>query len=376
MSARVEISTQIAKPSRAPAEFLSLRPANNVDTLRFLLASAVVLSHSFPLGTGSENHEPLRWLTGQLSLGTLSVNFFFTLSGFLITRSWLRRKSALDYLWRRVGRIYPGFIVANLAGALLVTRWALGADAGSAGVHWKTLSAGTLCLGDYWQPGLFQGNAYPEVLNGSLWSIPYEFKCYLGVALLGLVGLLSRRMAMLAMFVAVLVMGFVLTHTDPGGIILGAVLSTPQKWVQLVPYFLAGMAACVFQDRIELGGKWVLSCMLLLILFRFMPDGLSLALPLCGSYLLLYLAFSSRVRLWRLGLHGDFSYGIYLYAYPIQQLVVMKAGGRMHPLVLFAIAWPLSVLAGVLSWHLVEKWFLRRTRRRRSEGEAAAESAG
>ena len=96
-------------------------PQNNFDFLRFCLASAVILSHCFPMLDGSNHREPLYVLTGgRVTLGSLAVDGFFTLSGFLILQSWLSCRGLTDYLRRRALRICPGFAVASLVSILLV----------------------------------------------------------------------------------------------------------------------------------------------------------------------------------------------------------------------------------------------------------------
>ena len=100
--------------------------ANNFDALRFLFASLVVFSHSFPLAEGNELREPLWRMTEQTTLGGISVHCFFIISGFLIAASWDRRKDVGQFLKRRVLRIYPGFIIANAVGVFLVAAVAAG----------------------------------------------------------------------------------------------------------------------------------------------------------------------------------------------------------------------------------------------------------
>src|SRR5271156_1804319 len=94
---------------------------NNLEFVRLLLAVLVILSHSFPLATGTERTEPLLMATrGQTTAGTIAVDLFFVLSGFLITNSFLSSSSLWGYLRKRIRRIYPGFIAVSLVGALIV----------------------------------------------------------------------------------------------------------------------------------------------------------------------------------------------------------------------------------------------------------------
>jgi peptidoglycan/LPS O-acetylase OafA/YrhL len=112
----------------------------------------------------------------------------------------------------------------------------------------------------------------------------------------------------------------------------------------------------------------------LLAVAVFVPFGLTALMPIAGSYLLFAAAFSPALRVHGWARPGDFSYGIYLYAFPIQQLIVQRLGA-IHPLALFALATPAAVLFGAASWHGVERWFLRRTRKPSPPAPVAAESA-
>ena len=94
-----------------------------------------------------------------------------------------------------------------------------------------------------------------------------------------------------------------------------------------------------------------------------MPYGLIFILPLCATYVILWLAFIPTTHVRHFARHGDCSYGIYLYAFPIGQMIA-SVTGQTSPWLLFLLAWPLSVLAGLLSWHLVEKRFMKAPVRR------------
>src|SRR5262249_38480757 len=138
---------------------------------------------------GDRHREPLTLLFGTLSLGELSVYGFFLISGYLIVQSFDRSPSNLAYLRNRVLRIYPGYAVAYLACIIVVAPLA-GADPRSLDV---TKAASHLAFLD--SPRLvadaFAGTQYPS-LNGSMWTIAYEFRCYLFVLAFGALGLFRR----------------------------------------------------------------------------------------------------------------------------------------------------------------------------------------
>jgi len=331
---------------------------NSFDTLRLVFAVLVIFSHSFALGRGSNDTEPLSVLThGQITLGNVSVWAFFVISGFLIAQSWTRSPKPLKFLRRRVARIYPGFAVAALLTALIVVPLATDPP-----VHhpmaMRSFLWQTLRLQVFGAPPVFVHNAWPNVLNGSLWSVPFEFWCYIGILLLGVTGILLRRWLVAALFAAAIGWHLYLSITGwiPGGKILGVIFGFPLFWAVVLPFFLAGSLFHIFGGAIVLRKPLMIVALVILIASKVIP--LVVTLPTCGAYVLLSLAYLPLLRPLNLGRFGDFSYGAYLYAFPIQQLIVKYAGGAMAPIKLFMLAAPLAVGAGALSWFLVERHFL------------------
>jgi peptidoglycan/LPS O-acetylase OafA/YrhL len=335
---------------------------NSFDTLRLFFAVLVIFSHSYALGRGSNDTEPLSVLThGQITFGNVSVWAFFVISGFLIAKSWTRSPNPLKFLKRRVARIYPGFIVAALLTALVVVPFA--ADPATRHpVAIGNFLLQTLRLQVFDVSPVFVHNAQPNALNGSLWSVPFEFWCYIGILLLGVTGILRRRWPVVAIFGAVVAWHLYLSITGwiPGGKILGVIFGFPLFWAIVLPFFLAGSLFHLFGGTAMLRKPLIIAALAILVASNFVPNGLIVTLPICGAYLLLGLAYLPWLRPLNLGRFGDFSYGTYLYAFPIQQLIVKFGGGNMAPLKLFLLAAPLSVGVGALSWFLVERHFLAR----------------
>ena len=341
---------------------------NNFDFLRLALAVLVIFSHSFPLGAGSEVHEPLRVLThGQMTFGAFAVDLFFVMSGFLIAGSAERSRSIGSFLKKRVSRIYPAFVVSAVLMALVVLPLASGTFAGASWpVRLMDFVLQTLRLQEFHVSGAFAHNPYPGVLNGSVWSIQYEFWCYLGVALMAAVGLLRQRGWVLACFVVsvAISVAFQTQGWILGGKFAGKVLGSPQLWARLLPFYLAGVVFYLFRDRIKLH-TWAASLALVALLAAsWVHVGWTAVFPFAGAYLVFYVAFARWIPLQRTGRFGDFSYGTYLYAFPIEQLLVMAFGHAVAPWLLFVIATPLTLLAAVVSWYAVERWFLRPGRRK------------
>jgi len=349
---------------------------NNFDSLRLIFAILVILSHSFPLATGKGGGDPLSVLTyGQITLGNISVWAFFVISGFLITQSWQRSPKVGKYLKRRIGRIYPGFVVAAVLTAVFVVPFA--ADPGTyvpvplRGFLFSTLR---LLLFDY--PPIFVHNPAANFLNGSLWSVPYEFWCYLGVMTLGLVGLLRKRWSVVLLFALVVGLDLYMKITGwrPSGGLLGQIVGYPPFWATVLPFYLAGTIFHLYGGQKLLRKPVLIVAAIALVASNFIPHGLAVTAPTCGAYLLMALAYWPVLHPLNLGRFGDFSYGTYLYAFPIQQLLVMLAHGHISPWLLFAEATPITVAVGALSWFFVERHFLQRSSQLKHEGIALPES--
>ena len=337
--------------------------SNNFDFLRFALATLVIYSHSFDLKWWGD-HELLNRLSRhQLSFGELSVDMFFVMSGFLITHSWLRSKHLYDFLQKRVLRIYPAFIVAVTLTVFLIGPVAV---TGKFHVEIGRMIAGLLNLRGYEPANLFLHNPAPGVLNGSLWSISYEFWCYIGVALLGLVAALKFPRAMLAMFLISIGVGAMFAahpQFKPGGKFLGLILGNPRFWARLLPYYMAGVVFYLWRDRIP-QSPIIASLALMLAAAGFLIPkiGVAIFFPLAATYLIFYVAYLPIPGLWHWAKFGDFSYGMYLYAFPIQQWIVMH-NRDISPTMLFALAAPATLIAAIASWYLVERPFLKMKKR-------------
>ena len=342
---------------------------NNFDFLRFFFASLVILTHAYSLVTPSqEGREPLAALThGRISFGSVAVDCFFAISGFLITQSWVRTDGTADYLKKRILRVYPGWTVALLF-CVLVVAPVLRPGHGLA-LHDKDTYSflSQLLLHNTGVLKILPGIGLP---NGSTWTIPFEIMCYLLVAALGLLGWLRRPLAVAALGVLLLT-----------ALNLPALRLLPMNWPpfgshplpyigwmwplpQFVTYFLSGMLFFLFRDRVP-HSPWLFAASVALVtltLGRLPLAGLLfVALPTAGFYALFYLAFLPLGPLHAWAKHGDLSYGVYLYAYPIQRLLVAGQGHGylLSPAALFLLAWALACLAAVVSWRLVERPALR-----------------
>ncbi len=341
---------------------------NNFNFLRFFAASLVVLSHAFELPTGFRSHDVAFALTGQ-PFSWYAVNLFFVVSGYLIVVSWERRSSAFAFLLARFMRLVPGLFVM-----LAITVVVLGAA-------FSTLSFGQFmtdsqtwryavgCLSilfvQYELPGVFSNNPVSAV-NGSLWTLRYEVLCYLSVAAIGLLPGLqridrTRRLMMLSAAVAATAFALVLFHAfdlrHAGG-----------KPAML--YELARLAMCFLLGglyrQIEARMPLRLDIVLCLFVLTIAAAGTILFSPVANvatAYATFWVAFMPKGR-WITWTRSapDYSYGVYIYAFPIQQALIAMWPG-MTPLANFTLGFALTLAAAALSWHFVEKPALSLKRR-------------
>ncbi|MER7281409.1 acyltransferase [Dactylosporangium sp. NPDC000244] len=334
--------------------------ANGLGLLRLTLALSVLVAHAWPLGLGRPN--PGQGLTrGQTDLGTLAVDGFFVLSGFLVAAS-ARRGGALRFAWHRFLRIFPGLWVCLAATALAaaVTGHAggLGFVRGNAFGAVHQWGIGTLFL-DTPYGRLVQGS----VANGSLWSLVYELLCYTGLTVLIAAGLPRRAPwavpALAAVAYLVIVVDAWRNPTTPqyrGG--LGPFPLWGYVDLQLACYlgflFLLGASAQLYAHRVPL--TWPIAAAAGLVLVASLVyGGFFVAGYPAFAYLMLYAACAVPPRLHTIGREHDYSYGIYIYAFPVQQAVAHLGGAAWGLVPYVALCVPAVLLVAAGSWHLVER---------------------
>ena len=272
------------------------RRENNFDFIRLALAVLVIYSHSFALGMGQEDREPVFRLTGhQMTGGAIAVNLFFVMSGFMIAASAERSRSILDYLKRRVLRIYPAFIAAMLVGALVVLPLSGGSFAATTlgGLVFDFVTQ-TARLLEFTTAGAFATNPLRGDLNGSVWSIPFEFWCYIGVAGLTVCGMLRQRGLLVGLFVVAqaISLWFAVTGAVYGGKLLGAIFGYPVAWARLLPLYLAGVLFYLYRDVIPKKGWMAAVSAGALVAASFVPFGWRALFPVAGTYLIFWLAYT------------------------------------------------------------------------------------
>jgi peptidoglycan/LPS O-acetylase OafA/YrhL len=322
---------------------------NGFGALRLVLASLVIVEHA---GVLTETAVPE---VGGLGCGSVAVDGFFLISGYLITGS-VHSTSPAQYLWRRVLRIYPAFIVCSL-----LLSFVLRPLVGGPGFSIRHLQGPVLWMLLLHEPvsgGAFSGLRYAH-LDGSMWTIAYEFRCYLLALLFGLIGVSRHRrvyaaitILLLAVYPLSLLPAVRQWNTDCP-FWLTMFFGNPISTTRLVAAFLVGGCFRLFAPPLD--GRIATVCALALAPLAFLPKFGEVALLTLGAYVLFWVALVLESRFLRtLNSKNDISYGVYLYAWPITSSLLWW--WRDAPFYLLLVLTFLGALAcGAVSWHLIEK---------------------
>lgn len=327
---------------------------NHFNLLRMLAACAVIYSHSYAicLGTGAE--EPLSGIIVPYNLGRFAVWTFFIISGYFITASFERRHTLYGFVAARIIRLYPGLLAALTVTAFIigpaVSHLASGEYFSTPAPTWYVLRGLTLKYTSSELPGVFTHLPLPEAVNGSLWTLMYEVLCYAMVPFVALC-FRSKRAFLF----------FCLMFAGLHAMLEYARLYTPgftehqltAKLHELTLPFICGMAFYRFRFHIPHSLPLFVACLLLILLTREIPFYREIFVPLWG-YIVMFIGFLPSRLLAMYNRLGDYSYGTYLYAFPVQQALVQIYHG-ISPQMLAVAATALTIAFGAISWHWVEK---------------------
>ena len=320
---------------------------NNFTLLRVLFAWLVLYGHSYAIQNGAGFVDPLNSIfKGSIWIGELAVNGFFAVSGFLVTASIIKR-GFFDYAVSRIIRIYPALILC-----VFFSVFVLGVIATSQSTityltsedSYRYLTNSLAFLPMQWTlPGVFEQNTR-DAVNGSLWSLPVELRCYMLLGIAGVMGVFSHRVT--ANFVALVVLGFGLFFFSDLPLI-GGLFDAEHPAL----YFLLGVLFFVNREYVMLNAKVAVVC-LLIGLSAFGKDWYGFIFPLCFVYLCFYAVYATPYvpvddKL------GDVSFGIYIYAWPVQQYVAqIYPEGNVYTNILLSTL--VVLVLAKISWHYIE----------------------
>ena len=330
---------------------------NAFDALRLFAALLVIFGHAFRL-TGE-----IGPTFAGVNVATTGVKIFFVVSGYLVATSWLRDPHPGRFLRRRLLRIMPG-----LAAVVVLTAFVLGpmitnlpastyfADQRT----WFYLANLAFHPADE-LPGVFAANIAPNEVNGSLWSLAPELSMYLLLPAIAVVSLTltgAYRLFILAALLLTLVALFVVLPAPElrQSLVYG---TRVWAWFSVAPYFLVGACFAFCGWERLLNRAIAFGLLALLLVMPTLPFITELLLIVALPYIVLAFGTAPAPFGGAVTRHGDFSYGLYLYAFPIQQTLVATIGTPSGALGNFAITTILAAGCAALSWHFIEKPALR-----------------
>jgi len=340
---------------------------NSLGLIRLVLASAVIFAHAYPLGGFGEG--PWSLLTkNQTTLGSLAVLGFFAISGYLITKSG-QNADVLQYFWRRVLRIFPAywFVLLFAAFAVAPTAWIIaGNDIRNyfsrvpgnpfyyLGANWD-LSIGAFGVRDVFANTTPYGQLTGgSVLNGSIWTLSYEWQCYLIVGVAVALGVLTRAKVVIPIFTVLLLIIQGIAQNNRAMLVSFAPVLADQDLINLTLVFMLGATLAVYSKRVPYSNWLGLTAGIVTIATLGFGGFHTLGL-ISAAYFVMYLAARIPRSLHWIGARNDYSYGVYIYGFLVQQMLaflgVYKLGYLPYALIAliitFGFAW--------LSWHIIEK---------------------
>ena len=363
----------------------------NAFTLtRWLLAVGVIVSHTFAVTGWHDFKDPFATLARyQTDLGQLAVCGFFVLSGFLVAKSFEHSPNALIFLWRRALRVLPAFWLSLILVAFVIAPLLWTHDGHSLSSYWSLrpspwhyvttnawVTINQWSIGPVLQHSGFAASGHLPALNGSLWTLIYEVKCYVVLAALGALGLLRYRRVIVGL-VGIL-FAVQMAHVVAPTYATKLLPAFFDNSVAFLPFtFFVGVAAYLYRNELVHRDAYAVTAALVTT-WSLHYQGFATIGLLAFAYLVLW--FVLRVDAsWFDRRVGDPSYGTYVYAFPLHVLLAdyglraYHAHPFAHALVVTIVAAvAAATVAGWLSWWLFEKhlqrfknprWLVRGSRR-------------
>jgi peptidoglycan/LPS O-acetylase OafA/YrhL len=335
---------------------------NNFNLIRFIAASLVLFSHSYPLAMGKGYPEPLSVSLGT-TWGAIAVDVFFIASGFFIAASFSYKTHLKSFVMARALRIFPGLLLVTILTACILgpVFSSLSITEYFSDYHWlQYLVKNSLLITgiEYNLPGVFTQNPYPLAVNGSLWTLPYEIKMYFLLVIF--CSLFSHIQQSLK-----------LNANTSGRLIAGLSLSAlclhlvnyfqefyQGEFLKLFCMFFMGSSFFFFKEKIHINNNYGLTFIIILLISCTNQTAFFFTYTLFLAYIVFYLAYVPKGAIRSFNALGDYSYGIYIYAFPVQQIVAVSIPG-ISILGMISLSFLITLLLAYLSWNLIEERALK-----------------
>lgn len=324
------------------------RTNNNFDLIRLCAALAVIFGHAFALHPSGGWREPVKALFGFTYSGSIAVDVFFFLSGILVTGSFSQAKSITRFCLMRFARIWPGLIVCLVISTLVVGSIVTTLPTENYLVAWQTrwYFIKNILLSDisYDLPGVFKANYYKDAVNGSLWTLPIEVRCYVIVFIAGVLGFLKSgsKTIIFSFFVICVALFF------PESL---GYLHVNNETARMPLFFLFGVICYTNSNKIPIDWRLSIIAIFIAVIFN------STRIGEIAFYIFLLntiFVFGSFQWLRRFQPPGDYSYGIYIYGFVVQQTIAYYLPSlESYPSLLISI--PVTFVIGIVSWTYFER---------------------
>ncbi|WP_431822226.1 acyltransferase family protein [Burkholderia sp. F1] len=321
-----------------------MKHTNNFDFLRLFAAFMVLYSHQHAL-LGL----PEPGFANRFSFGGIGVAIFFTISGYLVTQSWERDPRILRFAMKRFLRIWPGLFMVTILAAFVLGPLVSRLPAAEYFHHplaWRYLNNLLLKI-SFELPGVFEHNPYPKAVNGSTWTIPLEVRWYLYLLIAGGLTLMRKRWLVLVATILLSVYYFAVykAETNPVG----------AYSIDFGLYFCVGALMWLYRDKWATQRYMWITLAALAGASTYFSGQTVLGLLLLIAPLVVIFGEASTPYLRRFGRFGDLSYGVYLYAYVVQQTLAWRFGHNLPFSAYLGLTTAITLACAWLSWHLIEK---------------------
>ena len=328
---------------------------NSFDFLRLLFAYFVIITHSYPL-SGLAEQDILSHITNnQTALSHIGVSGFFIISGFMIYPSLIRSKTILEYVFKRIIRIYPAYLILItltllIFGPMLTSLNYFDFIKNPITINYFKLNVNLLSPIQFILPDVFTDNPYPNAVNGSLWTIPYEFLFYFLIIPIQYVPKQYRRYLLIATFLLLIILFKVNSHFQ-----LDVIPGTSFEKIYLLKFGLLFISGAIISELgfIKIKNSIIAAVSTLLLIISFTTNTYEYAQFFILPILIISIGQLKIPYLSKINKIGDYSYGIYLYGFLIQQTLQHYFELSLYEFIIYSVIF--STIFGSASWFLIEK---------------------
>ncbi|MCI8640677.1 MAG: acyltransferase [Clostridia bacterium] len=337
------------------------RKSNIFDYIKIILALFVIIAHSYPIFFGGIALDPIsEKILKTESLGGIAVIGFLMLSGFMTTQSIIHSKNHKEFFFKRILRIYPSLIIMLLITIFIIAP--LGYEGNKNEYFNKSVSSyffkNLNLFGNtvYGIDGVFTNNIYPNVINGSIWTLKHEFMAYIVLIVLSLCSILKERkytlgITILTIFLYVLGLNAKLNISFLGYF---GVLTELNQFIKLLMYFLIGATIYLYKDRIQMNFRlFVMAC--IMFLFGIVINITNYVAIFAIPYIIMYIGtFKINKKIDIIGKIGDCTYAMYIYAFPIQQILAFYLKNKVSICQYMILSILITIVISIITTMLID----------------------